>query len=313
MTHVIETQGLTKYFGGRPVVRGLNLRVPQGSVYGFLGRNGAGKSTTIKMLLGLLAPDRGTARVLGEAAADLRPSTRARIAYIAEHHPFYRWMTIDEALRFHRSFHPATWNGRLVDLMLDHFGLARRKRIRQLSHGQRAQVCLTLALAPDPDLLVLDDPTLGLDTIVRRDFLESMIHLIQREGRTVFFSSHILTDVERVADRIGILVDGVLRVDCPTEAFKQSVKKVVLYFRGPVPELPACPGLVGTRVMGSQREAVFVGFDEEQRRACESLEPQHWEVLDLNLEDAFIEYTRGPRRSLPHLTQETNDVEIAGV
>ena len=106
-----------------------------------------------------------------------------------------------------------------------------RARIRRLSGGERAQVSLALAVASDPELLILDDPTLGLDTVVRRDFLESLIQIIHRRGRTILFSSHILGDVERVADRIGILVDGVLRVDCPTEHFKESIRKVVLEFR----------------------------------------------------------------------------------
>ncbi len=134
--------------------------------------------------------------------------------------------------------------------ILDHFGLSRRAKIRRLSNGQRAQVSLALAVAADPELLVLDDPTLGLDTVVRRDFLESMIQIIQRRGRTILLSSHILGDVERVADRIGIIVDGVLRVDCPTEHFKQSVRKVVLEFDREPPPLPGLPGLVGSWQVG---------------------------------------------------------------
>ena len=168
----------------------------------------------------------------------LSDATRARIAYLAEGHPFYGWMTIDEAVKFTRSFYPR-WNDTLVDQILDHFELRRRQKFRRLSCGQRAQVSLALAVAPDPELLVLDDPTLGLDTVVRRDFLESLIQIIQRQGRTILFSSHILGDVERVADRIGIMVNGVLRVDCRTETFRESVRKLVLEFAGYPPESPA--------------------------------------------------------------------------
>ena len=113
---------------------------------------------------------------------------------------------------------------------------------------------MALAVATDPELLILDDPTLGLDTVVRRDFLESLIQIIQRRGRTILFSSHILGDVERVADRIGILVDGVLRVDCPTDHFKESVRKVLLEFSGEPPELTDCPGLVNCRMVGRKLE-----------------------------------------------------------
>ena len=168
-------------------------------------------------------------------------------------------------------------------------------KLARLSNGQRAQVSLALAIAPDPELLILDDPTLGLDTVVRRDFLESMIQIIQKQGRTILFSSHILGDVDRVADRIGIMVDGVLRVDCPTEVFKESVRAVLLEFAGPPPEFPACKGLVSSRAVGRRRELVFVGFGEEQRRIAEALTPAPLSIdeFELNLEDAFVEYTRG--------------------
>lgn len=155
----IETQGLTKLYGDRPVVRSLDLKIPAGCVYGFLGRNGAGKSTTLKMLMGMVWPDSGRARLLGEDVADLTPATRARIAYIAEGHPLYGWMTVDAIERFTRPFYPR-WNKRLFEQIIEHFQLARRKTIRKLSNGQRAQLSLALAIAPDPELLILDDRTL---------------------------------------------------------------------------------------------------------------------------------------------------------
>jgi ABC-2 type transport system ATP-binding protein len=304
MPEAISTSGLTKYYGRRCVVNSLNLSVPTGSVYGLLGRNGSGKSTTLKMLLGFVRPDRGSARLLGDDALALAPATRAKVAFIAEGHPFVRWMTVGEAVEFTRSFYPR-WNGELLDQILDHFALSRRAKIHSLSNGQRAQVSLALAVAPDPELLILDDPTLGLDTVVRRDFLESLIQIIQREGRTILISSHMLADVERVADRIGIMVDGVLRVDCPTDYFKMSLRKVVLEFAGAPPAFPACDGLVSTWRVSNRLEVVIVGYGTRHEQLIESLEPLAIDVLELNLEDAFIEYTRGPRRSLPLLNVET--------
>lgn len=311
MSDAIITERLTKHYNGKRVVDTLNLRVPKGSVYGLLGRNGAGKSTAIKMLLGMVRPDSGRAELLGENIEQLSNATRARIAYIAERHPLYSWMTVEDAARFTRAFY-STWNETLVDQILDHFALPRRQKIRRLSHGQQAQVSLALAVAPDPELLVLDDPTLGLDTVVRRDFLESMIQIIQRQGRTILFSSHILGDVERVADRIGILVNGVLRVDCRTEMFRESVRKIVLEFAGHPPESPSIPGLVSCRQIGSRLELVLVGYEDAQREAVKSLEPMSNELLDLNLEDAFIEYTRGPRRSLPIFATEDQHAQSIG-
>jgi len=275
-----------------------------------LGRNGAGKSTAIKMLMGMVHPDSGRAELLGDDSENLTPATRSRIAYLAEGHPLYGWMTIDDVVRFTRAYYPR-WNDVLVDQILDHFELSRRQKIRRLSRGQHAQVSLALAVAPDPELLVLDDPTLGLDTVVRRDFLESLIQIIQRQGRTILFSSHILGDVERVADRIGIMIGGVLRVDCRTETFRESIRKLILEFAGHPPESPPIPGLVSWRLSGNNLEVVLVGYDDAQREAVEALGPLSIEILDLNLEDAFIEYTRGPRRSLPLFATELEDAQSA--
>jgi ABC-2 type transport system ATP-binding protein len=304
LTHAIVTERLTKYYGSRCVVNGLNLRVPAGSVFGFLGRNGAGKSTTIKMLLGMAQPNYGRIELLGHELSVLPAEVRGRIAYLAEGHPVYSWMTVTEAARYFRAFHPGRWNQRLLDQILEHFELPLRTKLRRLSNGQRASVALALAVAPDPDLLVLDDPTLGLDTVARRDFLMSMIHLVARKGRTILFSSHILADVERVADRIGILVDGVLRVDCPTERFKESVSKIVLEFAGKPPTFPGCEGLVQAWEVGRRLELVIVDFGPSQRQVIESLKPLAWDAVGLNLEDAFVDYTRGPRRSLPVFGEE---------
>ena len=307
-TNAIMTRGLTKVYSGKPVVHALDLKVPLGSVYGLLGRNGAGKSTAIKMLTGMVRPDAGEARLLGENSWDLPPAARARIAYLAEGGALYPLMTIAGIARFTKPFYPA-WNGELFEQILDHFELSRTRRIWRLSRGQRAQVSLALALAPEPELLILDDPTLGLDTVVRRDFLESMIQIIQREGRTILFSSHILGDVERVADRIGILVDGVLRVDCPTDHFKQSVCRLVLTFAGPPKPFPEAEGIISDTAIGHRRELVIANYSDEHRQKAESLLPMTLEVVNLNVEDAFIEYTRGRKRSLPMLPEPSAERE----
>jgi ABC-2 type transport system ATP-binding protein len=291
MSDAIVVERLTKHYGTRRVCDVVNLRVPAGCVYGLLGRNGAGKSTLIKMLLGMVQPDAGKASLLGDDIADLRPATRARIAYLAEGHPLYKWMTVLEAVRFTRAFY-SHWNDEFLIRTLDQFRISPRQKIGRLSNGQRAQVSLALGLAPDPELLILDDPTLGLDTVVRREFLESMIHLIHRQGRTILFSSHILADVERVADRIGLVADGVLRVDCPTDHFKASLRRVVLEFTGSVPEIPSFAGLVSHRQFGGKVELVVVNYGDEQAAVVESLIPTSVQVLEMNLEDAFVAYTR---------------------
>lgn len=311
MGYAIETHRLTKYYGKHKVVDSLDLKVPEGSVVGFLGPNGAGKSTTIKMLLGMVQPAYGCIQIFGQDLSTLPPSFRQRVAYLAEGHPLYPWMKIEQIVEFTRSFYER-WNQRLLDEILDHFDLRRDARIRSLSKGQKAQVSLALAVAPDPELLIMDDPMLGLDTLVRRDFLESMIHIIQKKGRTIFFSSHILGDVERVADRICVLENGVLRVDCPTDQFKQSLRKVILTFSGEPPAVPACAGLVGARVVEKTLELIIANYNGRHKAFIDALAPDSVQELEMNLEDAFIEYTRGSRKSLPFFHKEESDDTATG-
>lgn len=306
----IVIEHVSKAYGTKWAVRNLNLKVPTGCVYGFLGRNGAGKSTTIKMLTGMAHPDSGRISLLGQDIATMTPETRARIAYMAEGHPLYSWMTIGQIVQFTAPFY-ADWDQSLVDQILDHFNLSKKQKCGRLSRGQQAQVSLALAMAPDPELLILDDPTLGLDTVVRRDFLEALIQLIQSRGRTIFFSSHVLGDVERVATRIGVMVDGVLRVDCPTETFRDSVRKVIIGFNTDPPDFPGCEGLVTWRRMGLELELVVVNWGPTQQAIAESLDPQWVDVVELNLEDAFIEYTRGPKRSLPLFSRQRSQSKEA--
>jgi ABC-2 type transport system ATP-binding protein len=183
---VIRTRGLTKYFGAKCAVRDLDLEVPRGCVFAFLGRNGSGKSTTIRLLLGLLQPDRGSSTVLGCDSRALTPEMRARIGYLTEEHQLYDWMTVSQAGSFQAGFYPR-WNNRIFRGVLDHFGLKVETKVKHLSRGMRAGLCLALTLAPDPELLILDDPALGLDPVARRSLVESMIYLTRRSDRTIFF------------------------------------------------------------------------------------------------------------------------------
>ena len=294
-THAIEATGLTKYFGPHRVVDTLDLHVRPGTVYGFLGRNGAGKTTAIKMLLGLLEPTRGRSRLLGCDSTALTPDVKERVGYLAEGHPLYGWMTVDGIARFTSEFY-RHWNRGLFDELLDSFELPGKRKVRSLSKGQRAQLSLALTLAPEPELLLMDDPTLGLDPAVRRDFLESIVRVIQAEGRTVFFSSHILPDVERVADRIAILEQGVLRVDCPTDMFHERVTHVRARFDGEPPAL-ALPRTVNCTPQSNDLLVTVVDYDGEHEAALRQAGARDIEVLELGLEDLFIEYTSRQSRT----------------
>ena len=286
---VIEAAGLTRYYGREKVVDSLDLRIERGTVYGFLGRNGAGKTTTLRILLGLLHPTRGRSALLGCDSQALTPEIKARVGYLAEGHHLFGWMRIGEHAEFLRSFH-RTWNAEWFDATLERFGLNAKKKVSHLSRGQRAQAALALCLAPQPEVLILDDPTLGLDPVVRRDVLESVIETIQREGRTVLFSSHILADVERVADRIGILEAGVLRADCSLTTFKERVRRVRCRFAGGRRAIET-PGLLRAHWLDKEAVLTLAQFEERRLEELRALGADEVEVLDASLEDLFIDYT----------------------
>jgi ABC-2 type transport system ATP-binding protein len=293
---VIQTRKLTRYFGSKKVVDSLDLQVPRGSVFGFLGRNGAGKSTTIRMLLGLLEPTRGSATVLGHDSRRLSPEVRARIGYLAEGHHVYGWMSVEECGRFQSAFY-RHWNNAVFRAVIKHFALHPKAKARDLSRGERAGLCLALTLAPEPELLILDDPAIGLDPVARRSLLESMIYVTRGENRTIFFSSHLLSDVERVADRIAILDRGVLRVDCRLETFRNRVRQYVLHFGGDPPSLPAIPGLLHSFRTEREISLTIANCNDETEKLLHSVGAERMEQTTIGLEDAFISYLgdRGER------------------
>lgn len=303
--YVIETQGLTRYFGKKCVVNQLDLKVPRGSIYAFLGRNGAGKSTTIRMLLGLVTPTRGSATVLGYDSQHLTPEARARIGYLAEGHHVYGWMTVDECGYFQRSFYKH-WNESIFRGVLEHFRLEPKMKAGNLSRGQRAGLCLALTLAPEPELLILDDPALGLDPVARRSLLQSMIYVTRRADRTILFSSHLLADVERVADHMAVVDGGVLRASCSLETFRARVRQVVLHFPGAPPALPPLPNLLHSFRTEGELSLTFANYDDATEQAINELGAQRIEEVPLSLEDALISYLgeRGEKSFFLHDTGE---------
>ena len=303
---VLETQGLTKYYGSTLALDHMNLQIPRGCICGFVGRNGAGKTTAIKLMLGLLRPTAGSSRLLGCDSRQLEPAIRQRIGYVTEGHRLFRWMSINELEKFQRAFFPKQWDDKFFADMIEYFGLPRKRKIKYLSNGERAQVSLALALAPNPELLIMDDPTLGLDAAIRRQFLEGMIELIMREGRTVLFSSHILGDVERVSDRIAVIDKGVLRANCSLEEFRMAVKKVVLSFVDSTPTDVDIEGLLHCRRSEKELELILVGSTDEQvEKWADNNKAENYHIAKMNLEDQFIEYTAPPNHRRLFRWEET--------
>jgi ABC-2 type transport system ATP-binding protein len=248
------------------------------------------------MLLGFLDPSRGSSTVLGHDSRALPPAIRARVGYMAEGHPVYGWMSIAESGRFQRSFYPR-WEQRVFDAVIEHFDIDPAAKAKSLSRGQRAGLCLALTLAPRPDVLVLDDPALGLDPVARQSLLEAIIYFTREEGRTILFSSHILADVERVADRIAVIQSGVLRACSTLDGFRERVRKVVLHHREAPPSLPRIPGLLSTERKGGQTVLKIVDLDEEGRSRLASCGAASLEEVSMGFEEALISYLgeRGER------------------
>jgi ABC-2 type transport system ATP-binding protein len=301
---VIEARGLTRYFGGRCAVDGLSFRVPRGSVFAFIGRNGAGKTTTIRMVLGLLEPTRGSSTILGHDSAALPPAARARIGYMAEGHPVYGWMRVGQYGRFQKGFYPR-WNQDLFAAVIDHFSIDPRTRAGHLSHGQRAGLHLAMTLAAEPELLILDDPATGLDPAARRSLLEAMIFFTRSRERTIFFSTHLLDDVERVADQVAVLDYSVLRACCSVETFRERVRRLVVHFAAEPPaDVPDLPGLLQTTREDNELSLLVANPDGQTHRRLEALGAVAVDEQPVGLEEALIAYVgRHGRKSqlLKHL------------
>ncbi|HST53922.1 MAG TPA: ABC transporter ATP-binding protein [Pyrinomonadaceae bacterium] len=290
----IESENLGRKFGTFEAVKGVDLFVPKGTVFGLLGVNGAGKSTIIKMIVGHLRPTSGKIRVLGRTLEEDLIEIRKRVAYVSENRYLYEWMTVAESIKFTRAFHD-TWDDRKAADLLKRFSLPPGKKIKQLSRGNRARVCLLLALAYNPELIILDEPTSGLDPIVRRDFIENIVSEISDEGKTVLFSSHIVEEVERVADYVGIINEGEMLLVNSLEEIKASYKRVRYATNGRRPEVAGVPGVLAVENGRHEQVLTVHGFGDETMHALRERGVESAEVLPVSLEDIFVNTVRAER------------------
>lgn len=289
---VIHTQGFSRRYGSTLAVDSLDLTVDQGQIFGFLGRNGAGKTTTIKALLGLLRPTSGAVQVLGLDPAADGVQLKQRIGYVSETPQLYSWMRVREMVRFTRGFY-AHWNDKRTADLLAQFGLDPERRIKNLSRGMAAQLALVLAMGHDPELLILDEPATGLDVLVRRDFLESIVHVIQQEGRTVMLSSHMVHEVERVADRVAVIEGGRLLACEDAHAFKGRVKKVLVRLPGTDDAvLQSIDGIRAVEGTGDRRLLTISQYSDTHAQQLRAAEVSVVDVVDMSLEESFIELVR---------------------
>ena len=241
--YVIETRALSKRYGRKLALDNLDLRIPRGRVHAIVGANGAGKSTLFRILLGFMPPSAGEARILGKDSQQLTPQDRARIGFVNEEHTLPNWMRVSQVTAMQKHQY-ARWNQQAFDGVIGHYHVLPEQKVGQLSRGERAGFNLALALAQRPELLVLDEPTLGLDVVAKRAFLESLLYSNAADDCTVIYCSHQMEEIERVADNLIILERGQLKHMSAPEDFTARVSHWVadVPFKGP--ELHTVPGLL---------------------------------------------------------------------
>jgi ABC-2 type transport system ATP-binding protein len=284
----ISAQNVSRSYDGPPVLRNLNLSVRQGSIYGFLGRNGSGKTTTLRMLAGLIRPHTGELRILGRDPFTAGAEERQWVGYMSEKGEIPGYTKVGSVLKLGRALYP-TWDIALADSLIAKYDLSPKKRVMALSQGKQRLLSFVMAIAPRPKVLLLDEPAANLDVVARREILDDILGLIRDCGCTVFFSSHILSDIERVADEIGILAKGNLRVSEPLDTLKDSIRQVRFFgFKGapPAEDIPESFRTVrgGDELTVTLRTNPTITPESLARRwSCQ------YETRSLSLEDIFVE------------------------
>lgn len=294
MTHgpVVETRGLTKRYGTVEAVRDLSLEVERRHITGFLGRNGAGKSTTIKMLLGMIRPTAGAGRVLGYDIADPMQSLeiRRRIAYVGEDKGLYGYMTVAELIRFTRSFYP-DWQPEVEERLLREYQLPPGRKVKAISKGMRTKLALLLALARRPELLILDEPTEGLDPVSIEELLQTL-RKVRDAGTSVFFSSHQLSEVEQIADRVLMIDRGQLVMNTLLSDLLNNYRNITVESAPQNPLLVFdLAGVERTRVKGHQTWVLASSNIEGIVAHARSLDATV-QVTPVNLRDVFLDIVR---------------------
>jgi ABC-2 type transport system ATP-binding protein len=245
-TPLVEVRGLSRHYSHNVALDAVDFTITAGRVYGLVGANGAGKTTLLKHLLGLLRPQSGTVRVFGKDPVMDPVGVLQRVGYLSEHREMPEWMRISELLRYLKAYHP-TWDMKFAYELLDTFKLDDSKKISQLSQGMRAQTGLIAALAHRPELLILDEPSNGLDAVVRRDIIDAVIRTVAEEGRSVIFSSHLLDEMERTSDHVTMIQHGKITFDCDLDTIKETHTYTTVNFSVPLTQVPDFNGVLMTQ------------------------------------------------------------------
>jgi len=293
MNNAIETHDLAYRAGKHFEIAGLGLTVREGSIYGFLGPNGSGKTTTIRLLLGMLRPRRGTISMLGRSVPRDMPEILGETGYVPERPHLYPYLTVSEATRLHAAFYRSFDAAYAADLQR-RFGLRADHRISHLSKGEVGKLHVLLALAQRPRLLILDEPTDGLDPVVRRDVLAALVDFCSQGTTTVFISSHLVHELERICDWIGILDEGNLVAELPMAEFKNGIKRLRVV-RAPAVVTGAPFVVLSREPSDGEQTWVVRGWEPRMAEWLSTANAELREVVDLDLEEGFVELLRVSR------------------
>ncbi len=289
---VVRVEGVVRRFGARTALAGATLAVPRGGVFGLIGVNGSGKTTLIKHVLGLLRPQEGTVCTFGIDPVADPVSVLKRIGYLSEENDLPGWMRVGELFRYVAAFYP-DWDARFAEELRQRFALDAGAKVAGLSRGQKARAGLVTALAHRPELLVLDEPSSGLDPLVRRDILGAVVRTVAEEGRTVLFSSHLLDEVERVADRVAILNAGRVVYSATVEEFAERHRRLTLRFSEARLTPPELPGALAWEGGGVEWTAVCRGEPDELRSGAGRLGARVVEEHVPRLDEVFAAQVAG--------------------
>lgn len=288
---VIEVEKLTRAFRRKIALDNVSLTVPRGVVFGVVGENGAGKTTLIKLLLGLLEPMGGTVRVFGLDPVSDPVGVLSRVGYLSEDRDLPNWMRVRELMDYTQAFYPG-WDQAYAEELRATFNLDLPAKIRHLSRGERAKAALLVALAYRPELLILDEPSSGLDPLVRRHILGAIIRMAADEGRTVFFSSHLLDEVERVSDHVAMIHKGKIVLCAPLDEIKGNHHRLTLRFGEPRDEPPKLAGALGCEGSGREWTMLCDGQLDELKAEAAKLNAEVVEQGTPSLEEIFVARVR---------------------
>ncbi len=297
----LRFERVSRSFGRKVALRELDLLLPPGRILGLIGRNGAGKTTALRLAQGQLHPDEGTIRVLGLDPATHGLEVRRKVAILSEESALYPWMTVKEILEFAGSLHPG-WDASLAEGLVKRLELDPAPRIKSLSRGTKAKVSLVLAVACRPGLLLLDDPTAGLDPLVRREVLQGVLESVSEGGGAVVYASHLIQDVERVADNVAFLDDGKVVLDGTLEDVKARVRQATAVFDDGAPSTLELEGQIDLQTDGRVLTVVAETTNGGLDRALRDAGARDVQVRALSLEEILVAcLRRGGTREAGHV------------